>query len=109
MKLPGTHTLPVDEGVLVNGASKTGTISVADIDLYTFQAAPGSAVTLNLSRTSILYYPEVDIFAPNGALVYDGPAAGAASYDLLLNSFTQTGTYTVMVKDSKGEKRAITT
>lgn len=102
VKLPGTHTLPADEGVLVNGASKTGTITVADIDLYTFQAAPGSAVTLNLSRTSLLYYPEVDIFAPNGALVYDGPAAGAASYDLLLNSFTQTGTYTVMVKDSKG-------
>ena len=102
VKVPGAQTLPATEGALVNGASKAGTITVADIDLYTFQAAPGSAVTLNLSRTSLLYYPEVDIFAPNGVLVYDGPVDGAASYDLLLNSFTQTGTYTVMVKDSKG-------
>lgn len=102
VKLPGAQTLPATEGALVNGASKTGTITVADIDLYTFQAAPGSSVTLDLSRTSIGYYPEVDIFAPNGVMVYDGPVDGAASYDLLLNSFTQTGTYTVMVKDAKG-------
>ncbi len=102
VKVAGTHTIPVDEGALTSGVTRPGLIAIADIDVYTFQAAPGHAVTLNLARTTTQYSLEVDIFAPNGALVYDGPVAGTASYDILLNTFQQTGTYTVIVKAADG-------
>ncbi len=43
-------------------------------------------------------HPEVDVFAPDGSLVFDGIASGIGSFDIFLNTFVQTGTYTVLVK-----------
>ncbi len=64
VQVPAVHTLPVDEGVLVSGVTRSGSITAADIDVYTFDAVPGNAVTLNLAATSTDYVPEIDIFAP---------------------------------------------
>jgi hypothetical protein len=94
--------LPVDEGALVSGVTKSADLTAGDIDTYTFQATAGNGITLNLASTRLNYAVEVDVFAPNGVLVYDGPATGGTGYDLLLNSFTQTGLYTVVVKSANG-------
>ena len=98
-EIQSAETRVLLSSALVSGQSLSTSISAGgEQDLYTFKAGKGNAVTINLARTTINYAPVVDIFSPTGRQIYDGQAAGSPSFDILLNTFSESGEYTVIVK-----------
>jgi len=102
VKIPGPQPVdPADQdgGALVSGQSTSASITVGDLDAYTFTlAAGGSAVIRANEIGSTAFAPLLDVFGPTGALV--GSNTGAASAIVTLTNVTAAGTYTIIVHDS---------
>ncbi|MFN8579516.1 MAG: hypothetical protein U0163_00860 [Gemmatimonadaceae bacterium] len=90
-------TLPGDEGgPMTNGVSHTGTITVGDLDGWTFSANTGDYIQVAVGEItgSTDFTPYIRLVAPNGAIV--GTTWGVAAAQLQVNA-SQTGTYLVMI------------
>jgi len=102
LKVPANFVvLPDDEGgQLSNGGSYDGTITIGDLDPWSFTAATGDNVVLRVGQvTSVSYFnPWLRVYGPNGALVQSGNSAGDSTEEIVLTA-TNSGTFTVVVAD----------
>jgi hypothetical protein len=102
LKLPGGYAVsPGDDGgPLTNGTLNVGTISVGDLDAWSFTATNGDSVVVRVGQlTSSAYFsPWLRIYGPDGALVGSGAIAGDVAEEVALTA-TNGGTYTVLVSD----------
>jgi large repetitive protein len=87
---------PGDQGgTLTNGAVTTGTNSLGDLDMWSFQANSGDNIVLRMGSTGFAA-PRIDLYNPAGALV--GTYANGSSHDSVLSvQATNTGTFTAVV------------
>ncbi|MFN8580068.1 MAG: pre-peptidase C-terminal domain-containing protein [Gemmatimonadaceae bacterium] len=95
--LPGAFTVsPGDEGgAMTVGANQTGSLTVGDQDIWSFNAGVGDAILLSVGRISgTNFNPWIRLVAPNGALV--GNAWNTDAAQIQINA-PQAGTYTVIV------------
>ncbi|BBO84835.1 hypothetical protein DSCO28_54010 [Desulfosarcina ovata subsp. sediminis] len=99
-KIPGDFIVPSGDegGALTNGGVHTGTIEVADMDMWTFSADASDTVTLQVSETSGSgFNPIILLYGPGGSLIDSN--AGSASANVV-EELTVAGTYTVMIRDN---------
>src|SRR5262249_22551216 len=70
VRVPGTFVLPAgdDGGQMVNGANHSGSIFLGDLDVWTFDANQGDAVSLSIGKvdTNASLRPFMRLFGPNG-------------------------------------------
>ncbi len=88
---------PGDQGgPITNGANNTGNHSVGDLDLWSFSATLGDAITIAIGEVAGVadYTPWFRLIAPNGQQIGNFSGAAAAQMQLLAPS---TGTYTIIV------------
>lgn len=89
-----------EEGALINGGSRSQTLTVGDLDSYTFTAQVGEGVVLSLADVDATgLVPRIFVYGPAGALVtntWDNDVAQLAF------SAPDSGTYTVVVTDLNG-------
>jgi hypothetical protein len=82
-------------GTLTNGVARTGSLTVGELDMWSFGATQGGAISLTITEQSGTadFTPWIRLVAPNGTVV--GNSWNASSAQINLNA-TQTGTYTVI-------------
>jgi hypothetical protein len=86
-----------EEGALVNGGSRSETLTVGDIDSYTFTAQIGEGVALHLVDVDATgMVPRIFVYGPTGALVTNTWNNDVAA---LFFAAPASGTYTVVVTD----------
>jgi len=93
---------PGDEGgPMTNGVMHTGTISVGDLDLWTFTATTGDALVLRMGKTipTNTLTPQLRLYSPTGAQLGNNSFASAAE---VVATATGTGTYLVVASDFSG-------
>src|SRR5207244_2247369 len=93
-RAPATQPVDPDSGPIPSGQRLTGSIDVADPDVYTFQANTGDAISALVDATAGAANPVIRIFGPTGAAL----TALVGSADLV--NLAVSGTYTIMVRDS---------
>jgi hypothetical protein len=72
--------------------------SSTDVDVYTFEGDAGDLVVIQIQRTSGIFYPGLDLYAPNDSLVKQ--VGGAGSHQEINDySLPYSGTYTVHARD----------
>jgi trimeric autotransporter adhesin len=113
-KAPGTFTIPDsdDGGPTNNGVNKTGTIAVGDLDLWSFNATVGNAISITMAEVAgtAQFAPWIRVIAPNGAVLVNTSNPVVARDDF---AAPQNGTYTVVVSsfdpgnDDTGDYRLI--
>jgi hypothetical protein len=83
-------------GAMTNGGNYDGTITLGDLDMFTFTANTGDRINLRLGATNFI--GELQLYGPNGALL---KAVGSypVKDDLLTYTATNSGTFTVLVSD----------
>ena len=100
-QVPGVFTVPAgdDGGVLADGADQDGTIQLGDLDMWTFTAAAGDLINLQLTELTggASFTPMIELFAPNGDR--RGAAQGGAGA-ALEKAIEIGGTYTVLISDA---------
>ena len=85
---------PGDEGgPLTNGADATGTITLGDLDMWTFTASKGDNINLRVGTTN--FEGRLQLFGPDGALL--ASAGGATDVNISNYAATNSGTFTVLV------------
>lgn len=87
-------------GRLRNGGTVASTLTLGDLDSYTFRARTGEGIQLRLTDINNTgLFPRIVVYAPNGALV-----TSAQNDDVAVVSFTLgvAGTYTVVATDAVG-------
>ncbi|MFO1450345.1 MAG: immunoglobulin domain-containing protein [Opitutaceae bacterium] len=98
VKAPGAFSVPVGDegGALVNGENHEGTITMGDLDVWSFTAAVNDYVFLRVGETSggNAFYPHLRLYGPNGALIGDQSENAEAA---ISHRATLAGTYTVVV------------
>ena len=106
---PQEFMVPVgdDGGELVNGANQTGSISLADIDQWSFAAEAGDFFHLTIARTSgNSLQPQIRLLSPSGDIL-NLVQGGGSSTELVMNNAPESGTYRVIVgewgADGEGE------
>jgi hypothetical protein len=88
-----------DGGNLTSGQTTSASLTIADLDAYTFSLAAGGNATVRVSELGATgFTPRIDVFGPNGVRV--GTNSGAASAIVTLTNVALTGTYTIVVRDS---------
>jgi hypothetical protein len=96
-RMPGVFTVPPGEqgGPLVNGGDNAGTLSLADLQMWSFTANAGDNIVLRLVATN--FEGSLGVYGPDGALL--GANCCGAGGDTPINSFTATnsGVFTVLV------------
>jgi hypothetical protein len=102
VKAPGAQPIdPADQdgGTLVSGQTTSASLTAGDLDAYTFSLAAGGSATVRASELgATAFFPELDVFGPDGAQV--GTNTGGAAAVVTLNNVTLGGVYTVVVHDS---------
>ena len=97
-KVPGTFTVPGGDegGPMTNGQNHTGSISVGDLDQWTFTATAAEAITIAISETGVAGTCArwIRLLSPTGTLVASDAGALVAQINQPL---AETGTYTVIV------------
>ncbi|MEP7346133.1 MAG: PPC domain-containing protein, partial [Gemmatimonadaceae bacterium] len=97
-KGPGAIVIsPGDQGgPMTNGANHAGTLTVGDLDAWTFAATQGDAIVVGIGEVtgSTDFTPWIRLIAPNGAILASEAAASAAQITVNAPS---TGTYLVVV------------
>ncbi len=88
-----------DGGALVAGVARAGSISVGDLDIYTFSLTPGSNSTVNLLETTSGdgFDPVLWLFNPSGASIQR--LTNPVSTSVNINNAVA-GTYTAIVYDA---------
>lgn len=94
-RVPGAD----EHGVLPNGSSKNGTLTLGDIDTYVFDADTGDTVSIQVVDTGngeeADISPYVFLFNPDGSFRSSDSAGSVAG--LINTSLAQTGRYSVQV------------
>lgn len=90
-------TLPEDQGgALTNGVSSAGTLTVGDLDLWSFSADVGNNIMLRVGSPS--FTPWIRVYGPNGALAAETTSGNAFTRDGSVTlQATNSGVYTVVV------------
>jgi hypothetical protein len=90
VKVPGTYVVsPGDEGgSLAADTANLGTITIADLDAWSFTAAQGDFVSMLITGTN--FAPQARLYSPNGTLLTN-------SVSSLKYSTTTAGLFTVVV------------
>ena len=98
-KVPGSFIVPPGDegGEMANGSNYDGTITLADVDLWTFDATNGDSVTLQLGSS---FYSRLVLYGPDGADLQD--VAGNSFDKLIGYTVTNSGTFTVRVDSFTG-------
>jgi hypothetical protein len=87
-------------GPLTNGVAHTGTLYVADLDMWRFTANAGESLTLRVGKIAgNPFTPALWLYGPTGALLDSG--SGAVATELSVRA-TNSGTFTVVVGDFSG-------
>jgi hypothetical protein len=89
-----------DGGPLTNGTLNVGTISVGDLDAWSFTANAGDSVVVRVGQLTAAgnFNPWLRIYGPDGSLVGSGTIAGDVAEEVVLTA-TNSGTFTVLVSD----------
>src|SRR5262245_16727395 len=97
-------TVPTGDegGPMTNGANHTGSISVGDLDGWTFTATQDDFITVSIGETlqsqiDPLFVPWIRLIGPTGVLI--GSSLGNLAAQIAVNA-PLTGLYTVIVSDS---------
>jgi hypothetical protein len=97
-RTPGAIVVPTGDegGAMTNGANHPGAIHRGDLDLWTFTAAQGDALSISIGEVGDvdLFVPWIRLRAPNGAQVGSANNYQAAQINA---TAPQAGTYTVIV------------
>lgn len=96
-KAPGAFIVPAgDDGGAITNGSRNGTITIGDVDMFSFNATQGANLQVVISELTGTtdYTPWIRVVAPNGALVGNTWGATGATLNLVAS---QTGTYTIFV------------
>ena len=87
---------------MTNGGNYDGTITLGDLDMFTFTANKGDSINLRLGTTNFI--GELQLYGPNGALL-DAVGGYPVKDDLITYTSTNCGTFTVLVSDGYGGGR----
>jgi hypothetical protein len=95
---PGAFVVPADDqgGALTNGGNHSGTLHLGDLDSWTFSAAAGNRIVLNISEAgaNTAFVPWIRLLGPTGVLVGNNWGDLGAQVNVIAAA---TGTYTVVV------------
>ena len=90
----------IDGGPISSGDTKTGEITFADLDMFTFEANAGDVVNLSIVATTADLNPDIRVIMPNGDAMspdyYSGPIL---DHPIQLNI---SGTYAIICRDYSG-------
>jgi hypothetical protein len=96
-QIPEAFIVPAGDegGPLTNGADATGTITLGDIDIWSFTANTGDNINLRVGTTG--FYAWLQLFGPDGKLLVSGTDDGYT--DAYIDNYraTNSGTFTVLV------------
>jgi hypothetical protein len=98
---PGTFVVPAGDqgGAMTNGANHAGTLHRADIDMWTFTASEGAAISVSIGEVGTSdnapFVPQIRLRRPDGVQI--GTANNYQGAVINILSAPQTGTYTVVV------------
>src|ERR1019366_5155916 len=100
-QIPEAFIVPAGDegGPMTNGGNFTGTITLGDLDMWTFTACRGDVINLELKTTNFI--GELQLYGPNGALL-DAVGGYPVKDDLMAYTATNCGTFTVLVSDGYG-------
>jgi hypothetical protein len=96
-KAPGAFTISAgDEGGALPVGPVQGTITVGDLDMWSFTRTQGSTIVVNATELtgSATFTPWIRLVAPNGVVIGNNWGAASAQITVVAPS---TGTYTVIV------------
>ena len=91
--------VPADEP-LINGDKIEGTITLGDLDVFTFNGTAGESVVIrsgDVSESSM--NPFLSLYAPDDTLVASVDGASVDVVNTIFASLEQTGTYRVLIAD----------
>ena len=92
--VPGAN----ENGLLINGGVRTGTIDLGDLDSYTFEAQKGDGLQIRLSDTdNSAFFPQMHLYRPDGFRILAPSADNVAG---IIYAITQAGTHTLVVNDA---------
>jgi hypothetical protein len=92
-RAPGAN----EGGLLTNGGARIGSITIGDLDSYTFEASWGESIQLRMADLdSTALTPELTVYSPSGAVVAYTWSSEVAR---LVFVAAATGTYTVVASD----------
>jgi hypothetical protein len=93
-------TSPGDEGgALTNGIPAAGTISLGDLDMWSFQAKAGDGLMLRAGAANMS--PWIQLYGPTGALVQEVTSVNGFTHDVWMSlQATNAGTYTVVISST---------
>ena len=101
VQVPGTPTIPAGDegGPLPDGTAQSGTIALGDFDPWTFNAAVGDHITLQLAKTGggASFTPQLELFAPNGDRRGIGQGLNGVNLDVAIE---MAGQYVALVSDA---------
>ena len=91
--IPGAFVVSAGDegGPLSDGTPKVGTISIGDLDVWSFSGNPGDYIAARVNGTN--FVPQIRLYGPEGTLVANGLSS------VLLKS-TNAGTFTMVVSSS---------
>jgi hypothetical protein len=94
-QFPEAFTVPSGDegGPMTNGGNYSGTITLGDLDLWTFTANAGDNIVLRLGSTG--FEGNLDLYGPNGALLKT--SGGNLTDWQLAYTATNSGTFSVLV------------
>lgn len=99
----GSYGVPTGDqgGLLSNGGIHAGTITLADLDVWSFQATANDTLRVQLGEVgSTGFYPTVYLYDPIGKLVDSDSSSTSAA---VVATASTAGTYTVVVKDGTND------
>lgn len=100
---PGTFTVPgADEGgPLADGTNQNGTITLGDLDPWTFSATAGDHITLQLTKVTggAGFTPQLELMAPDGTRRSVSQGLAGATVDVAIET---SGSYVALVSDANG-------
>ncbi|MCG6157735.1 FG-GAP repeat domain-containing protein [Rubinisphaera margarita] len=97
------HDLPGDEGVLTSGQTRTNTLGLGDLDVFTFEATMGENAFYQLAENTggSSFSPYVTVVGPNNEILYN--TYYNESHQIQLLDLPATGTYTIIVAEHGGD------
>jgi hypothetical protein len=89
-----------EHGALINGGVRNETLTLGDLDSYTFVGSAGQSVQLRMTDTTGgAMYPRIWLYGPTGALVTNAYGPDVATINVTLSA---SGTFTVLASDYYG-------
>ena len=94
-QFPEAFIVPAGDegGPMTNGGNYAGTITLGDLDLWSFTATAGDNIVLRLGTTS--FDGDLSLYGPNGALLTTAVSGTDAELDF---TATNSGTFTALVR-----------